>query len=106
MFERLKKWGAKKALEHIVERGVAMTLLKIDRHRKTLAADLELEGETAPVQVTAAYSLETMPDGGRAISLSDIHVSRAWLQVMARFALAGKKIAIPAEAGDFAALLL
>lgn len=106
MLERLKKWGTRKALLNLLHKGVTMTQLKIDRHTKTLEADLELEGETGPVHVQAAYAMEALPDGNRVVSLSNIHVSRPWLQVLARFALTGKKVPIPPQAAEFVALVM
>ncbi len=106
MFEALKKWAAKKALRHIVHKGVSMTHFTIDRHKKTLEAELEFEGEAAPVRLQADYLFEKLADGASSIALSKIHISRPWLQVAAKFTIAGKKIPMPPQIAEFAELIL
>jgi hypothetical protein len=106
MFDNLKKRGAKWVLLHLIKKGIAMTRITIDRQKKTMEAELDIEGEAAPIHMQAEYAFEKLVDGEGMISLSKIRVSKKWLQFVAKVALAGKKVPLPTEVAEFAELML
>ena len=72
-----------------------MTALRIDTKNKKAALDLELKGETLPLNVNVErYELTTVGDK-TFIEIVEINTSREWVNVLARDFLQDKKFEVP-----------
>ncbi len=93
--DSVRGWGAREYLNHHYRSLGAMTTLLLDSTNKKASLDLELKGETQPLQVTVGrYELSSM--GGKTfIEIKELSTSREWINFLARDFLKDKKFEIP-----------
>lgn len=76
------------------------TALRLDTSEKTIHLELELKGETSPVQIDI-LNYDLREEGGKYFaSASDIRTSREWLTKLAQDRVRGQRFEIPAQAGS------
>jgi hypothetical protein len=72
-----------------------MLKLEIDSRRKTIHAEVELKGESEPVQIrVGAYSVAER-DGKLMIELDDVSASREWLELLVQDLVKSRPIEAP-----------
>ena len=76
------------------------TSLKLDSSMKNLDLEVELRGETSPVQLQIR-GYEIKESGGRYFATArEVHTSREWLTRLAADRLANQQFEIPANVGS------
>ena len=81
-----------------------MTELKIDSKAKTLDATVMLKGESSPISIRATYDIADGP--APTISVTQVSVSREWMNVLANDFLINKAFAPPASIAKILRLVL
>jgi hypothetical protein len=71
-----------------------MTSLNIDTIKKEVRVSLELKGELAPVEITAAYHIERDERGETTLVADSVSTSREWLSELAQSSLMQQKLRI------------
>lgn len=96
----LSSFAARQLFNYTYTRYGTMTQLKIDPEAKTIDIELLLKGEKEPIQIHLAnYSIQPTPTGdGGIFSVSNVSVSREWMNTLANEALVNRSIPIPASA--------
>jgi len=56
--------------------------LKLDSRQRSVQAEVLPKGETVTITFSAQYRLLPEPGGGTLLTLSDIHSSREWLDLL------------------------
>lgn len=91
---KLAAIGIRRFVNNRYGRYGTMTQLRIDNANKKIDLELLLEGEKEPIAVHVAnYEL----DAGGELRLTDISVSRAWMNLLAQELVANKPLPIPAS---------
>jgi hypothetical protein len=84
-----------------------VTKLTISREKKMIEVEVMLEGEAAPVAATVKdYTFEMNPDGTGVLTVGDVQVSKPWMEVIAKNAVVGRPVRIPAEYAKWAKMVL
>jgi hypothetical protein len=81
-----------------IEKFGAVTWLEIDRDHKTIAADLALKGEAAPIWIKASSYQVSERDGQTYFTVRGLEASREWVGAVLNEYLAGREIRVPAMA--------
>jgi hypothetical protein len=82
-----------------------MTKLKLDTAQRSIEAEVELKGETQPIQVRV-HEYEILQEGGTAyVVLKDISTSREWLTALARDFAVGRKFEVPERVRGYLSML-
>lgn len=106
-----KDWVVEKAAAAMLNQAVlkpygTLTRLKLDTTARTIEAELELKGETQPVQLRVA-AFEIIQEGEEAYFLiQGMTTSRDWLTVLTRDFVVGRKFKIPASVRAYLPMLL
>jgi hypothetical protein len=100
--------GARVALNKRFARYGTMPQLHINLTDRHVEGEVVLKGEASPIRFAADYELQTGPmvaaaGGGQepaapVVTLTNIVLSREWMQRLAEDLLAGKPLAIPPDA--------
>src|SRR4051812_48414123 len=100
-------WSTRAGINRKLLKGIGtMTQLKIDPKNKTLEAELSLEGEDQPIKISVGhYELEKLEDGAAMMTVSDVKVSRPWMQEIARRFIEGKAQRVEKDLAGYLAIL-
>src|SRR5438034_10779095 len=94
----LSALAARTFFNHAYARYGTMTQLKIDPEHKTIDIELALKGERDPIQIhVEGYALQSTSDGGT-LTLSNISISREWMNLLATEMLKDQPLPIPDNA--------
>lgn len=105
-----KDWLVEKAGMALLNQAVlkpygTLTRLKLDTTARTIEADLELNGETQPVNVQVR-EYELRESAGRVtVVLKDIHTSREWLTTLMKNFVVDKEFTLPDSVMKFLPML-
>jgi hypothetical protein len=101
-------WSTRAAINHMFLKGIGtMTQLKIDAKAKTLEAELSLEGEVEPIKIfVGRYEIEKLADGAAMITLSEVKVSRGWMQELVKRLVEGKPQRVGADYAGYLGMLM
>jgi hypothetical protein len=80
--------------------------LKLNSEQKTLDLTVELKGESSPVRILLQDYELTQENGRRFLTVRQIDTSREWLTAAANAWAAGRKFALPEQAGGMLAQFL
>jgi hypothetical protein len=84
-----------------------MTQLKIDPKTASIDAEVELKGEDTPVKLHIEnYKFSELPDGSAQFSAGTITISKPWMEIIARNAMADRTISIPKDMAKWMKLVL
>jgi hypothetical protein len=89
------EWGAREYFNHKYKSLGTMTTLQIDSAKKTASVDLDLKGETQPLQITINRYELTTSGGKTLIEIKDFSTSREWITSVAREFLKGRTFEVP-----------
>ncbi len=78
-----------------------LTRLKLDTTARTIEADLELNGETQPVNVQVREYELRESEGRATVVLKDIHTSRDWLTTLMKNFVVDREFALPDSVKKF-----
>jgi HSP20 family molecular chaperone IbpA len=82
-----------------------MTELSIDTKKKTARVQLDLRGETEPIEIEITrYSLKIKGEEAQ-VTVEEVNASREWLVVALRRFVVSRSFRWPAAAGTFLKLL-
>jgi hypothetical protein len=96
-------WAARRVINQRIGRYGEMTELRIDRDGKTIEAALMLVGETEPITVRVGRYEFT---AAGAVRLSQVSVSREWMQRLAQDLVADKEWPVPEAAARWLRMVL
>jgi hypothetical protein len=101
-----KDWLVEKAGMALLNQAVlkpygTLTQLKLDTTARTIEAELELKGETQPVNLHV-HEYELLEQDGRAtVVLKDIHTSREWLTTLMNNFVVDREFTLPDSVKKF-----
>jgi hypothetical protein len=101
-----KDWLVEKAGMALLNQAVlkpygTLTRLKLDTTARTIEADVELNGETQPVNLQVReYELREQ-DGRATVVLKDVHTSREWLTTLMSNFVVDKEFTLPDSVEKF-----
>jgi len=102
----LSSFAARQFFNFTYARYGTMTQLKIDPESKTIDIELLLKGEREPIRILLSnYAVQPTTDGGN-FSVSQVSISREWMNTLANEALVNRPIPIPANAMKWLKLAL
>jgi hypothetical protein len=88
-------WGARHFINHHYKSLGHMTSLQIDSANHRAVLELELKGETQPIQVTISRYELSSTDGKTFIEIKEFRTSREWMNVVGGQFLNGRKFEVP-----------
>ena len=105
-----KDWLIEKAGMALLNQAVlkpygTLTRLKLDTAARTIEADLELNGETQPVNVQVREYELREKDGGATVVIKDIHTSREWLTTLMKNFVVDREFTLPDSVKKFLPML-
>jgi hypothetical protein len=80
--DRLIEAAAKPLLNQTIKHYGHMTHLRIDSTNKRIDVELDLKGETSPIQIAVKSYTLTTAGGKTHIELGDIETSREWINAL------------------------
>ena len=93
----LEKMALKYLNTRLLEPYGQATCLRIDSAEKSIQIEVELKGETEPVQIELS-NYEVHKDGTRYFAMvKEIRTSREWLTALARDRLCNSRFELPAQ---------
>jgi hypothetical protein len=115
LFSTLKQVGLTAALRHLfrkhLERYATMPEFHLHLAENRVEGNILLRGETVPIHFSAHFELQDgsqsapaappMPAGSPTITLSQISLSREWMQLLAQDFVANKSIPLPPDAAKW-----
>ena len=101
-----KDWLIEKAGMALLNQAVlkpygTLTRLKLDTTARTIEADLELNGETQPVNVQVREYELRESEGRATVVLKDIHTSRDWLTTLMKNFVVDREFNLPDSVRKF-----
>src|SRR5689334_10730800 len=85
-------WGAREYFNHKYEPLGKMTKLQIDATNQKASLEVELKGETQPLQITI-QSYEVTDVGGKSfLEVKQMQTSREWMNIVAAELIKGGKL--------------
>jgi hypothetical protein len=103
---RAKEWTIKGFLNLHYGRFGKMTELKINPDTKTIEAQVQLKGESEPIRLTVTRYTIDRDELGTYVEIGDVSVSRQWMELLAKEALIGKRVRLPAAAAKLLGMIL
>ncbi len=105
-----KDWLIEKAGMALLNQAVlkpygTLTRLKLDTTARTIEADVELNGETQPVNVQVREYELRETDGRATVVLKDIHTSRDWLTTLMKNFVVDREFNLPDSVKKFLPML-
>ncbi len=105
-----KDWLIEKAGMALLNQAVlkpygTLTRLKLDTAARTIEADVELNGETQPVNLQVREYELRETEGRATVVLKDIHTSRAWLTTLMKDFVVDKEFKLPDSVKKFLPML-
>ena len=105
-----KDWLIEKAGVALLNQAVlkpygTLTRLKLDTTARTIEADLELNGETQPVNVQVREYELRESEGRATVVLKDIHTSRDWLTTLMKNFVVDREFNLPDSVRKFLPML-
>ena len=105
-----KDWLIEKAGMALLNQAVlkpygTLTRLKLDTTARTIEADLELNGETQPVNVQVREYELRESEGRATVVLKDIHTSRDWLTTLMKNFVVDREFNLPDSVRKFLPML-
>ena len=105
-----KDWLIEKAGMALLNQAVlkpygTLTRLKLDTTARTIEADLELNGETQPVNVQVREYELRESEGRATVVLKDIHTSRDWLTTLMKNFVVDREFNLPDSVKKFLPML-
>src|SRR5258708_6147635 len=88
-------WGAKEYFNNRYKSLGTMTKLNIDSTNKKATLELDLKGETQPLQITIHRYELTTAGGKTFIEIKEFETSREWINSLAKPLLKGKTFEVP-----------
>lgn len=76
-----------------------MTTFHIDTQNKKITLSAELRGETSPIDIQIDYARHDDPTGTQEIEVKDVHISREWMNELAKSMLQQFPQRIPVPPG-------
>lgn len=99
--DRLVSVGAKAVLNHKIAKFGECTSLQLDSDTKTVRATLSLLEESQPLQVDIDGYVLYERNGMGYLRVESFHVSKAWLNELAKALLVGVEVRLPRAVFDF-----
>ena len=101
-----KDWLIEKAGMALLNQAVlkpygTLTRLKLDTAARTIEADVELNGETQPVNLQVREYELREADGRATVVLKDIHTSRDWLTTLMKNFVVNREFNLPDSVRKF-----
>ena len=105
-----KDWLIEKAGMALLNQAVlkpygTLTRLKFDTTARTIEADVELNGETQPVNLQVREYELREADGRATVVLKDIHTSREWLTTLMKNFVVDREFNLPDSVKKFLPML-
>lgn len=105
-----KDWLIEKAGMALLNQAVlkpygTLTRLKLDTTARTIEADVELNGETQPVNLQVREYELREADGRATVVLKDIHTSREWLTTLMKNFVVDREFNLPDSVKKFLPML-
>ena len=105
-----KDWLIQKAAVAMLNQAVikpygTITDLKLDTGRRSIEAEVELKGESAPVRVHIREYEIVEENGTPYLVIKDVSTSREWLTTLAQNYAIGRRFEIPAAARSYLPML-
>lgn len=106
MWDQMKSTAIRQGLNLYLKNGYGeVTALELDSKARSLRLQLMLNGETAPIDVEIGRFEPEMDGETLYVVLSDLRVSRAWLQELVQAKVEGKRLKVPASMAGAAKLV-
>ena len=105
-----KDWLIEKAGMALLNQAVlkpygTLTRLKLDTTARTIEADVELNGETQPVNLQVREYELRETEGRATVVLKDIHTSREWLTTLMKNFVVDREFNLPDSVKKFLPML-
>jgi len=107
MWDTMKSTAIRQGLNMFLKSGYGeVTALEFDSKARSLRLQLLLHGEDSPIDVEIGQFEAEVDGEDLAVVLTDVTVSRAWMQELVRSRVEGRRFPVPAAFAGMAKLVL
>jgi hypothetical protein len=107
MWDQMKSTAIRQGLNMYLKTGYGeVTDLEFDGKGRSLRLKLQLNGESSPIDVEIGRYHPELDGENLFVVLTDVRVSRAWLQHLVQSQVEGKRFKVPASLAGMAKLML
>ena len=106
MWDQMKSTAIRQGLNMFLKNGYGeVTALQFDGRERTLKMQLMLNGESSSIEVEVGRFEPEMEGDDLYVKLSEVRISRAWLQALVQSRIEGRRLKVPAALAGMAKLV-